>query len=116
VITSFQVDLLSPKANLAEITEMYKKIYPRFDDVFYISALQRRTSRLSEHLMSLCRPGEWRFPPGWVGYATPVEIACEILREKLYLRYHKELPYTTTVVRVSVLVCLVLAFLWSREY
>lgn len=38
-------------------------------------------------------PREWTFPPGVITDKDPVNLALELVREKLYRRMNKELPY-----------------------
>jgi GTP-binding protein Era len=72
--------------------------YRAFDRVFMISALEGDgVDDLKVYLAELVPPGPWLYPEDQISDAPQRHWAAEVTREKLYLRLHDELPYSSTV-------------------
>lgn len=73
-----------------------------FDRVFMISALNGDGV---DDLMAYCAAqipeGPWLYPPDQAADIPSRLLAAEITREKLYLRLHDELPYSSAVITES---------------
>jgi GTP-binding protein Era len=69
-----------------------------FDRVFMISAESGSgVADLAAYLAAIVPPGPWLYPEDQISDAPQRQWAAEVTREKLYLRLHDELPYTSTV-------------------
>ena len=69
-----------------------------FSDIFMISALTGDgVADLSRHLAGLMPAGPWLYPADQLSDMPERLLAAEIVREKLYLNVHQELPYALTV-------------------
>jgi GTP-binding protein Era len=69
-----------------------------FDRVFMISALSGDgVADLRAYLAERMPPGVWLFPEDQIADAPLRQWAAEVTREKLFLRLHEELPYSSTV-------------------
>ncbi|MCJ9429179.1 GTPase Era [Kordiimonas marina] len=69
-----------------------------FTDIFMVSALTGDgVADLKAHLAAQSPVGPWMYPEDQVADVTLRLLAAEITREKIYLRLHDELPYSTTV-------------------
>jgi GTP-binding protein Era len=91
-----KIDLIK-KYKLLEIASQLNAIH-NFSHTFMISALDGSGVRdLKNFLLSSAKEGDWYFE-GDVQTDMPIEfLLAEICREKLFLRVHKELPYSLTV-------------------
>lgn len=73
-----------------------------FDRVFMISALKGDGV---DDLMAYCAAhvpaGPWLYPPDQAADIPSRLLAAEVTREKLYLRLHDELPYSSAVITES---------------
>jgi GTP-binding protein Era len=73
-----------------------------FDRVFMISALKGDGV---DDLMAYCADhipeGPWLYPPDQAADIPSRLLAAEVTREKLYLRLHDELPYSSAVITES---------------
>ncbi|KAI9913084.1 hypothetical protein PsorP6_005097 [Peronosclerospora sorghi] len=90
------------------ITEIYEKHYDadgaslRIDPLAYIgencikvSALKGYgMDRLRKTLLSLAVPRPWSYHSSIISDMSDLDLVTEIIREKLYRRFNKELPYT----------------------
>ncbi len=66
--------------------------------LFMISALSGDgVEDLKEHLASRMPPGPWLFPEDQIADAPLRQWAAEVTREKMFLRLHDEIPYSSTV-------------------
>eukprot|EP00803_Ostreobium_quekettii_P004217 evm.model.scf_2920.3 EVM.evm.TU.scf_2920.3 scf_2920:10093-12574(-) len=66
----------------------------RFMRCFMISALTGRgVQQLKDFLVSQASPKGWVLPPGAATDKDPASLAVELVRDKLYRRLNKELPY-----------------------
>ncbi len=52
---------------------------------------------LREYLASRMPPGPWLFPEDQIADAPLRQWAAEVTREKMFLRLHEEIPYSSTV-------------------
>ncbi|KAL4450072.1 hypothetical protein ABPG77_010741 [Micractinium sp. CCAP 211/92] len=66
----------------------------QFEDVFFISAKKGTgLPELREYLLHRATPGEWTLDADQATDRGEEEQALEVVREKLFLRLYKELPY-----------------------
>lgn len=66
--------------------------------LFMISALSGDgVEDLKEYLASRMPPGSWLFPEDQIADAPLRQWAAEVTREKMFLRLHDEIPYSSTV-------------------
>jgi len=69
-----------------------------FETTFMISALSGDgVSDMREWLAARVPAGPWHYPPDDVSDVPMRQLAAEITREKLFLKLHQELPYSSTV-------------------
>lgn len=96
VLVLNKCDLESPKSKLIETADEILEVCD-FTEVFYISAsLGKFVDELQEYLFGLAKPGAWDFPAGESSALSDKERASEIIREKIYCRLNKEIPYGVT--------------------
>lgn len=95
-----KIDLLHPHKYLTRIEEM-AALYP-FEKIFLISAQTGSgIDDLCRWLVSKMPPGPYLFDPDDLSDMPSRLLAAEILREKIFLNLHQELPYTMTVTTES---------------
>ncbi len=91
-----KIDAVS-KADLLPLTSALSQS-AAIEEIFYISALKGDGM---EELLSLLagrlRPGPWLYPADQVSDLPMRQLAAEIVREKIFLRLHQELPYQVAV-------------------
>lgn len=69
-----------------------------FDQTFMISALNGSGCKdLAKYVAENVPNGPWYYPEDQISDMPMRQLAAEITREKLYLRLHEELPYSSTV-------------------
>ena len=69
-----------------------------FEDVFLISALKGEgVGDVASWVASRMPPGPWLYPEDQAADIPSRLLAAEVTREKIYLRLHDELPYSSTV-------------------
>ncbi len=69
-----------------------------FEQTFMISALNGSgCDDLMDWLAKEASPGPWYYPEDQISDLPMRQLAAEITREKLYLRLHQELPYSSHV-------------------
>lgn len=91
-----KVDLVS-HAKLLELTAQISQNY-EFDYVFMVSALKGLGCQdYLKKLINMLPPGPHYYPDDQISDVAMRQLAAEITREKLYLRVHKELPYSAAV-------------------
>lgn len=91
-----KIDLVRRDSLLAFAQELHDTGV--FTDVFMISAMNGSgVADLKKHLASLAPVGPYMYPEDQIADVTMRLLAAEITREKIYLRLHDELPYSTTV-------------------
>ena len=70
----------------------------KLDQLFMISALSGDgVADLRSYLAGLMPPSAWLFPEDQMSDAPMRQWAAEITREKMFLRLHEEIPYSSTV-------------------
>lgn len=83
-----------------ELLELAKRTFEdgKYEQLVMISALKNKGLNELVNFMSNHIPvGEWLYPEDQVSDIPLRLMASEITREKVFLRLHDELPYTTTV-------------------
>eukprot|EP01025_Chloroclados_australasicus_P057093 TRINITY_DN71066_c0_g1_i1.p2 TRINITY_DN71066_c0_g1~~TRINITY_DN71066_c0_g1_i1.p2 ORF type:complete len:201 (-),score=6.12 TRINITY_DN71066_c0_g1_i1:201-713(-) len=65
-----------------------------FDETFYVSSVTTEgLADLRDFLVYHSRQGPWELEPGIPTNMSPVDVALEVVREKLYWVLHSYLPY-----------------------
>lgn len=96
VLVLNKVDRVDPP-KLLELAQKANEIVP-FDRTFMISALNGSGCKdLATYLAQTVPNGPWYYPEDQISDMPMRQLAAEITREKLYLRLHEELPYSSTV-------------------
>jgi GTP-binding protein Era len=91
-----KVDTIDPP----KLLELAKELNERaaFEETFMISALNGSgCDDLLKKLAKEAPEGPWYYPEDQISDLPMRQLAAEITREKLYLRLHQELPYSSTV-------------------
>ena len=90
-----KVDLVHPKRDLLSLAQQCVESCRYIKDVYYISLTDNDgVDDLIDALYNKAKPGEWEYEAGVVSDMSPLERIEEVIREKLYLRYNQELPYS----------------------
>jgi GTP-binding protein Era len=72
--------------------------YGYFDEIFMISAeTGDGIGEMRSWLAKIVPPGPWLYPEDQLSDAPQRSWAAEVTREKIFLRLHQELPYSSTV-------------------
>ncbi|PZO78402.1 MAG: GTPase Era [Mesorhizobium amorphae] len=91
-----KVDRIKRDALLGLAAECNEKA--QFEATFMISALTGSgCDDLLDHLAKRLPPGPWFYPEDQISDLPLRQLAAEITREKLFLRLHQELPYSSHV-------------------
>jgi GTPase len=91
-----KVDRVKPETLLKLAAEANERA--AFDSTFMVSALTGSgCDDLLEHLAKALPEGPWYYPEDQISDLPMRQLAAEITREKLYLRLHEELPYSSHV-------------------
>ncbi len=91
-----KVDRVRPEHLLALSAEANKRV--EFTRTFMISALTGSgCSDLLDYLAGALPEGPWYYPEDQISDLPMRQLAAEITREKLYLRLHQELPYSSHI-------------------
>jgi GTP-binding protein Era len=91
-----KVDRVKPET-LLELTKAANE-RAEFQRTFMISALTGSGCRdLLDYLAETLPEGPWYYPEDQISDLPMRQLAAEITREKLYLRLHQELPYSSHV-------------------
>ena len=91
-----KIDRVQPKKLLALTAEANAKA--TFERTFMVSALTGSgCDDLLDWLAGTLPEGPWYYPEDQVSDLPMRQLAAEITREKLYLRLHQELPYSSHV-------------------
>ena len=91
-----KIDAVS-KADLLPLTSALSQS-PAIEEIFYISALKGDgMAELLALLAGRLKPGPWLYPEDQVSDLPMRQLAAEIVREKIFLRLHQELPYQVAV-------------------
>lgn len=91
-----KVDTVEPP----KLLELAKELNERADfaETFMISALGGSGCKdLLNKIAATVPEGPWYYPEDQISDLPMRQLAAEITREKLYLRLHQELPYSSTV-------------------
>ena len=85
------------KARLLALASEASKSLP-LEQLFMVSALSGDgVEDLRNYLASRMPPGPWLFPEDQIADAPLRQWAAEVTREKMFLRLHEEIPYSSTV-------------------
>jgi GTP-binding protein Era len=85
------------KAKLLVLASEASKRLP-LEQLFMVSALSGDgVEDLKNYLASRMPPGPWLFPEDQIADAPLRQWAAEVTREKMFLRLHEEIPYSSTV-------------------
>jgi GTP-binding protein Era len=96
VLVLNKVDRVKPDSLLRLTAEANGKA--GFERTFMISALTGSGCKdLLDFLAQRLPEGPWYYPEDQISDLPMRQLAAEITREKLYLRLHQELPYSSTV-------------------
>ncbi|EJF86659.1 GTPase Era [Bartonella rattimassiliensis] len=91
-----KIDTIVKSSLLALTTKVNERV--EFAQTFMISALNGSGCKDLLHALSAMMPeGPWYYPEDQVSDMPMRHLAAEITREKLFLRLHDELPYSSTV-------------------
>jgi len=89
------------RAALLDLKNDLNKIY-KFDETFFVSAkYQTGTDKLLAFVRKHSQPGGWEMPANAKTNLSNEDLAKEIVREEVFRRLYKELPYVAEVVGVS---------------
>ncbi len=96
VLALNKVDKVKKEKLLALAEDASKRL--KLEQLFMISALSGDgVADLRSYLASRMPPGVWLFPEDQIADAPMRQWAAEITREKMFLRLHEEIPYSSTV-------------------
>lgn len=91
-----KVDRVKPETLLKLTAEANEKA--RFERTFMVSALTGSgCGDLLDWLAATLPEGPWYYPEDQISDLPMRQLAAEVTREKLYLRLHQELPYSSHV-------------------
>ena len=95
-----KVDKIKKDKLLALAAEASERL--KLEETFMISALSGDgVGALKTWLAGRMPPGVWLFPEDQIADASMRQWAAEITREKMFLRLHEEIPYSSTVETTS---------------
>jgi GTPase len=91
-----KIDQVKREDLLALAAKATEKV--RFERVFMISALNGSgCTDLLDYLAEAAQEGPWYYPEDQISDLPMRQLAAEITREKVFLRLHQELPYSSHV-------------------
>ena len=91
-----KIDRVKPEA-LLELTQRANELVP-FERTFMVSALTGAgCDAILDYFAQSLPAGPWYYPEDQLSDLPMRQLAAEITREKLYLRLHQELPYSSHV-------------------
>jgi GTP-binding protein Era len=91
-----KIDTVANESLLALVKELNERV--AFEDTFLISALKGDgLERLKDTLAANMPEGPFLYPEDQAADVPSLLLASEVMREKLFLRLHQELPYALTV-------------------
>ena len=97
VLVINKIDLVDKKL-LLPLIDSFRVLYP-FSEIIPVSALKKvGIDLLIDEIWALLPEGPRYFPEETMTDRTERFIAAEIIREKITLRLHQEIPYVTAVV------------------
>ncbi len=96
VLVLNKVDRVKPETLLTLTKAANERV--QFDRTFMVSALTGSgCGDLLDYLAATLPAGPWYYPEDQISDLPMRQLAAEITREKLYLRLHQELPYSSHV-------------------
>jgi GTPase len=96
VLALNKIDKIKKEKLLSLAAEASKRL--KLEELFMISALSGGgVNSLKAYLAGRMPPGVWLFPEDQIADAPLRQWAAEITREKMFLRLHEEIPYSSTV-------------------
>ena len=96
VLALNKIDKLKKDKLLALAADASKRL--KLEELFMISALSGDgVEALRTYLAGRMPPGVWLFPEDQIADGSMRQWAAEITREKMFLRLHEEIPYSSTV-------------------
>ena len=96
VLALNKIDKIQKQKLLALAGEASSRL--KLDQLFMISALSGDgVAELKTYLAARMPPSVWLFPEDQIAGAPLRQWAAEITREKMFLRLHEEIPYSSTV-------------------
>ena len=96
VLALNKVDKLKKDKLLALAADASKRL--KLEELFMISALTGDgVDKLRSYLANRMPAGVWLFPEDQIADGSMRQWAAEITREKMFLRLHEEIPYSSTV-------------------
>jgi len=91
-----KIDRVKPETLLALTEEINARV--KFVRTFMVSALNGSGCKaVLDYLAETLPAGPWYYPEDQISDLPMRQLAAEITREKLYLRLHQELPYSSTI-------------------
>ena len=91
-----KIDTVRNDSLLALVQKLNERV--AFADTFLISALSGDgLDRLRDSMAAAMPEGPWLYPEDQAADIPSLLLASEVMREKLFLRLHQELPYALTV-------------------
>ena len=91
-----KIDIVE-KSKLLQIIETYKNMFT-FDEIIPISALKKENfSLLFDEIYKVLKPGPAYYPPEQTREQDEDFIVSELIREKILLFTHEEVPYSVAV-------------------
>ncbi|WP_317993023.1 GTPase Era [Bartonella gliris] len=91
-----KIDTVAKSSLLALTAKINERV--KFLQTFMISALNGSGCKDLLHTLSkMMQKGPWYYPEDQISDMPMRQLAAEITREKLFLRLHDELPYSSTV-------------------
>lgn len=91
-----KIDTVANESLLALVKKLNDRV--AFVDTFLVSALNGDgLDRLKDTLKASMPEGPWLYPEDQAADIPSLLLASEVMREKLFLRLHQELPYALTV-------------------
>lgn len=91
-----KIDTVANESLLALVQKLNERV--AFEDTYLISALKGDgLERLKDTLAAAMPEGPFLYPEDQAADVPSLLLASEVMREKLFLRLHQELPYALTV-------------------
>jgi len=91
-----KIDRVKPESLLALSAAANERV--KFESTFMVSALTGAGCKaILDYLAKTLPAGPWYYPEDQISDLPMRQLAAEITREKLYLRLHQELPYSSHI-------------------
>lgn len=92
-----KMDLCKPKKKAENVANILNSLAP-FQQTFMCSLIKEKgVTEFEEFLYASSVPREWDYPVSQRTDQSRVELVNEIIREKVFLRVHEEIPYRVEV-------------------